>query len=131
MPEETPPHQTQNAPIFLSDEPAKIAAYLKQRKTLAETTPDGTSPPPYNFEDFVSEMTMTDFTDDFQIRAILESQVQLLGTTFNYLMMKGDWKNLEHILRTQKVMRDTMELMNHYPPLIYPTAATAPDGSDA
>lgn len=110
--------------LFLSDEPARIAAFLKARcHAYAATSPEDPSAtsttPPYNFVDFVSEMTMTDFTDDYQIRATLESQAQLLGTAFNYLMMEGDWKNLKSILRTQKVMRDTIELMNHYPPLTH------------
>lgn len=72
---------------------------------------------------------MTDFEDAYQVRALLESQGHLLGTAFQYLMMDGDWKNLQHILRTQKVMRDTMELMNHLPaPVIYhPSTTTAHD----
>lgn len=121
MPQDTTPETTPH-PIFLSDEPAKLASYIHHRKSTAmATTADGdTNPaPPYNFADFVSEMNMTDFNDPWQIRATLESQAHLLGTAFNYLMLDGDWKNLQHFLRAQKVMRDTMELMNHYPPLTY------------
>ena len=106
-----------NGLLFLSDAPAKIATYLNSRKAPAPSEPDAPAAIPYSFADFVSEMTMTDFTDDYQIRATLESQEHLLGTAFNYLMIEGDWKNLKHILRTQKVMRDTINLMNTYPPL--------------
>lgn len=109
-------------PIFLSDEPARIASYINHRKSTAtaiNADGDTNTSPPYNFADFVSEMNMTDFADPWQIRATLESQAHLLGTAFQYLMLDGDWKALQQILRTQKVMRDTMELMNNYPPLTY------------
>lgn len=103
--------------IFLSDHPEKIAAHLNHRKKLLESKTDGAKAPPYNFADFVAEMNMTDFNDDYQIRATLESQAHILGTAFQYLMMEGDWKNLAFTLRAQKTMRDTIALMNQYPPL--------------
>lgn len=108
--------------MFLSDDPAKIAAFLNSRKKPADIPAEGDATPQpraYDFADFVAAITMTDFDDVYQIRATLESQAHLLGTAFNYLMMEGDWKNLKNIIRTQKMMRDTIELMNHYPPLTH------------
>lgn len=108
--------------MFLSDDPAKIAAFLNSRKKPDDITAEGDDTPQpraYDFADFVAAMTMTDFDDVYQIRATLESQAHLLGTAFNYLMLEGDWKNLKNIIRTQKMMRDTIELMNHYPPLTH------------
>jgi hypothetical protein len=116
---ETTPAQTDTtepARIFLSDEPARLAAYINHRKSMAkDAEKDGVQP--YNFADFVTEMHMTDFNDIYQIRATLESQAQLLGTAFQYLMLDGDWKELRHILRAQKIMCDTISLLNTYPPL--------------
>jgi len=107
------------APITIWDEPAKIAAYIKGRKQTPQTENSINTPTPYNFADFVGEVGTTDFDDVYQIRATLESQAHILGTAFQYLMMEGDWKNLEFILKTQKTMRDTIALLNDYPPLKY------------
>ncbi|OFW93990.1 MAG: hypothetical protein A3J37_07770 [Alphaproteobacteria bacterium RIFCSPHIGHO2_12_FULL_45_9] len=119
---ELPIPETSLPLMFLSDDPAKIAAFLNNRKKPADINAEGdakSQPRAYDFADFVAAMTMTDFDDVYQIRATLESQAHLLGTAFNYLMLEGDWKNLKNIIRTQKMMRDTIELMNHYPPLTH------------
>jgi|GEM_PF-5271949 len=105
--------------LSLADDPAKIAAFLNShRKGNSSDTPDSPKPP-YQFADFVADMEMTNFEDWVAMRSMLESQAHLLGTAFQYLMMEGDWKNLGFILRTQKVMRDTMSVMNEYPNLSY------------
>ena len=115
--------ETQNSPaLHLSRDPAQVAAYLKQRRAEMEathtehsdTTPDSSE---YSFIDFAQEMGMTNFEDVFQIRGMLESQVQMLGMVFQYLLMGGDWKHLPTALRAQKVMRETIDLMNGYPSL--------------
>lgn len=102
MSEET----TQTPPLSLADTPAKIATYLKSAAT--EDTPN-------KFADFISKMDMTDFSDVYQIRAIFESQAQMLGATFQYLMAEGDWRNLPLALRAQKMMLTTIDTMNGYP----------------
>ena len=115
MPENITETTEESSPLSLYDEPAKLVTYIKSRRKPADSnSPDK---PQYNFSDFVSDMQMTNFEDSFEMRAMLESQAHLLGTAFQYLMMEGDFKNLTPILRMQKTMRDTMELMNHYPML--------------
>ncbi len=91
-----------------------IADYIQRHKAVDENAPA------YSFCDFVKEMRTTDFEDDFQMRAILESQAHLLGTAFQYLMLEGNWKYLSSALRTQRIMRDTIEAMNKFPRL-YPS----------
>jgi len=110
-PQTTPPTAADNGAIFLSDDPARLADFITHRKNADNQDKH------YKFSEFLSDMSMTDFEDAYQIRATLESQAQLLGTAFNYLMIEGDWKNLSSMLRTQKIMRDTLELMTHYPSL--------------
>lgn len=119
MPDTDRDTETPTTPITIWDEPAKIADFIKRRKT---TAPEGQEQS-YNFADFVGEVGTTDFNDPYQIRATLESQAHILGTAFQYLMMQGDWKTLHFTLKTQKVMRDTIEMMDMYPPLQY----VAPD----
>lgn len=110
--------------LHLSHDPAQVAAYLKRRRAEmggsptenSNNTPDS---PEYSFIDFAEEMGMTDFEDVFQIRGMLESQIQMLGTAFQYLLMDGDWKHLPAALRAQKIMRETIDLMNGYPSLSY------------
>lgn len=97
----------------LGDEPSKLITYIKSRRKVKDA--DGTDKPHYNFTDFVSDMQTTNFEDDYQMRAMLESQAHLLSSAFQFLMMEGDFKNLTSILRTQRNMRDTMELMNKFP----------------
>ena len=128
MTDTSPTLPPQAEQLFVSDEPAKIAAYIKSRRQPAD--PDTASKTPYNFADFVGDMQMTNFEDDYEMRAMLESQAHLLASAFQYLMIEGDWKNLAFTLRTQKVMRDTMELMNHYPMLSWhrPRKETGQEG---
>ena len=109
-PTTTPPTEEM---IFLSDDSSKVADYIQRHKNSDENAP------PYTFADFVKKMKATDFEDDYQMRAILESQAHLLGTAFQYLMIEGDWKNLSSALRTQRIMRDTIEAMNKYPHLSF------------
>jgi hypothetical protein len=112
-PPPTSPVSKEPIPLFLSDEPSMIADYIQRHKAVDENAPA------YSFCDFVKEMRTTDFEDDFQMRAILESQAHLLGTAFQYLMLEGNWKYLSSALRTQRIMRDTIEAMNKFPRLSY------------
>lgn len=119
-------------PLNLTQDPARIAAYLKQQRTDAD---DDT---PSTFADFISGMKMTDFENVFDIRAVLESQAHTLGAMFQYLMIEGDWRSLPMALRAQKMMMDTIDTMNGYPSDAYrrsfkPSAAVAPatDDTDA
>ena len=107
------PESKESNPLFLSDHPYMIADYIQRHKNVDENAP------PYSFCDFVKEMKTTDFEDDFQMRAILESQAHLLGTAFQYLMLEGNWKYLSSALRAQRIMRDTIEAMNKFPRLSY------------
>lgn len=112
-PPPTPP-KADETPLYLSNEPSLIADFINRHKNATDE-----NAPPYSFADFVTKMKMTDFEDDYQMRAILESQAHLLGTVFQYLMIEGDWKNLSSAIRVQKIMRDTIKAMNHYPRLSY------------
>lgn len=109
QPKDTPEEQ-QTPPLYLADEPARIAEYLKSKSTEDS---------PAKFADFITDITMTDFDDVYQIRAILESQAHMLAATFQYLVVEGDAKSLAFALRAQKMMRDTITEMNGYPSLSY------------
>lgn len=108
-PDPTQP-QLQPRPLHLAAEPAQLAAYLKNAAT---------SDTPATFADFITAMTMTDFSDVYEIRGILESQVQVLGAAFQYLMLEGEWRSLPMALRSQKMMIETIDTMNGYPSAAY------------
>ena len=102
----TPQPLPLSLPLSLTDEPAQIAAYLKSQTTENDT---------FKFADFITTMNMAEFDDVYQIRDILESQIQVLGATFHYLMLEGDCRNLPLALRAQKMMMETINTMNGYP----------------
>ena len=109
------PRALDNASPYLAYEPSRLANHIRDRQKALKDAKKGY----YDFSHLVSEMNMTNFDDCFEMRAMLESQAHILGVAFQYLMIQGDWKNLAHILKTQKVMHDTMELMQKFPPLIH------------
>lgn len=116
--ENTPPQPMPDRPSYaLMNPPDQVARYLEAQR--AQHTDESSDPRSISFAEFIANMERTNFEDVYDIRAILESQAQMLGAVFQYVLMDGDWRNLPFALRAQKMMLDTIDTMNGYPSLSY------------